>query len=175
MNLHLLRQTPHLNVYHDTHNEWLYLDWQGDVTLPAVQQACLELATCYLRRPYSHVLNNNEQVTGVSWSVAGWLATDFLPHMTLAGLQHLAWVYSPSLPGLNLVHTVINWLPGSRITAFDTVAEAITWLQQTRPPGQTQGYLSPPERTPAIQAKLAQEVQALHERVATQRRKRQAA
>jgi hypothetical protein len=171
MKLHLLHQTTCLSTYYDLRNEWLYLDWQGELTLPLVQQACLELAACCMQRPYSHILNNNEQVTEVSWSVAAWLATDFLPYMSLAGIEHVAWVYSPSLPGHNMVQTVINWLPGSLIATFNTVAEAVTWLQRTRTEP-TQGYQRP-TRSLATQAKLEQEVQALRQRVATQQRKRQ--
>lgn len=173
MNLHLLRQTTCLTAYYDLRNDWLYLDWQGELTLPAVQQACLALADCYLQRPYSHILNSNEQVTGVSWSVAAWLATDFLPHMTLAGIEHVAWIYSPVLPGHNMVHTVLNWLPGSLITTFHDMADAVAWLQHTRA-GQQCDYLLP-KRPPATQASLAREVQALHGRLAAQRRKLQRA
>ncbi len=173
MNLHPLFQTTCLSAQYDLRNDWLYLDWQGELTLPAVQQACLALASCYLQRPYSHILNSNEQVTGVSWNVAVWLATDFLPHMSLAGIEHVAWIYSPSLRGQNLVHTVLSWLPGSLITTFSDVAAAYAWLEHTRA-GQPRSYLLP-KRLPASQAKLAQEVQTLHQRVAAPRRKRQAA
>jgi hypothetical protein len=168
MNLHPLFQTSCLSAHYDLRNDWLYLDWQGELTLPAVQQACMALANCYLQRPYSHILNSNEQVTGVNWNVALWLATEFLPHMSLAGIQHVAWIYSPSLRGQHLVHTVLSWLPGSLITTFDDVADAYAWLKHTRV-GQPRSYLLP-ERTPAIQAKLTQEVQALYERVAAQQR-----
>jgi hypothetical protein len=170
MNLHLLWQTPCLTAYYDLHNDWLYLDWQGELSLPDVQQACLELAACYLKRPYSHILNSNEHVTGVNWRVAAWLATDFLPHMTIAGVEHVAWIYSPSLRGHNLVQTVLNWLPGSVIAAFSTTAEAVEWLQHTRTT-QSRGYLLP-TRLPATQAKLAQVVQELRQRVAEQPQQR---
>jgi hypothetical protein len=168
MNLHLLRQTTCLSIYYDLHNDWLYLDWQGEVTLPLVQQACLELAACYLHRPYARVLNNNEHVTEVSWSVSMWLVTDFLPYMSLAGIEHVAWVHSSSLRGHNLVTSVLNWLPGSLIAAFSTMAEAVTWLEHTCT--QPRGHLLP-QRLPATQAKLAYEVHALRQRLASQQRR----
>jgi hypothetical protein len=173
MTLYPLFQTSCLSAYYDLRNDWLYLDWQGELALPNVQQACLALANCYLPRPYTHILNSNEQVTGVNWNVALWLATDFLPLMPPAGIKHVAWIYSPSLRGQNLVHTVLSLLPGSRITTFSDVADAYAWLEHTRA-GQQSSYLLP-ERTPAAQAQLAQEVQALHQRVAAPRRKLQAA
>ena len=166
MNLHLLWQTPCLTAHYDLHNDWLFLDWHGELTLPNVQQACLELAACYLKRPYSHILNSNEHVTEINWRVAAWLATDFLPHMTVAGIEHVAWIYSQSLRGHHLVQTIINWLPGSTIAAFTTIAEAVEWLQHTRR-AQPRGSLLP-TRLPADQAKLAQVVDALRQRVAEQ-------
>jgi hypothetical protein len=175
MKLHPIFQTPCLSAHYDLSNDWLYLDWQGELTLPAVQQACLALASCYLQRPYSHILNSNEQVTGVSWNVALWLVTDFLKFMPLAGIEHVAWIYSSSLRGHSLVHTVLSLLPGSLITTFDDVADAYAWLEHTRV-GQPAAPLLP-KRAPAIQAKLAQEVQALHQRLAAPQRvaRRQAA
>lgn len=173
MRLHLLCQTTCLTAHYDLSNDWLFLDWQGELTLPAVQQACLALADCYLHRPYSHILNSNEQVTGVSWSVAAWLATEFLPLMGLAGVEHVAWIYSPSLPGHHMVHTVLNWLPGSLITTFYDTADAAAWLRQTRA-GQAHSYLLP-TRLPEVQAELKQKAQALRERVAVKQRKLQRA
>lgn len=173
MQLHVLRRTPCLTAYYDFRNDWLYLDWQGDVTLQDVQDACLELATCYLQRPYLRVLNNNEQVTGVSWSVAAWLATDFLPLMSVAGVKQVAWVYSPSLRGRSMVQTVLNWLPGQLLTAFEDLASAVEWLTHTRTE-QATSYL-PPQYSAATQARLVQEVEALRKRVALSQRKLQRA
>ncbi|RZJ57478.1 MAG: hypothetical protein EOO55_03300 [Hymenobacter sp.] len=173
MNLHLLCQTTCLTAYYDPSNDWLYLDWYGEGTLPAVQEACLALADCYLRWPYSHILNNNERVTGVSWSVAAWLVTDFLYLMSLAGIEYVAWVSSPALPGLNMVQTVLNWLPNSPITSFHDLADAVDWLQHTRA-GQPR-RVGIPERLPDAQAKLSLEVQLLIERVAAKQRRFQAA
>ena len=86
MQLQLLHQTTCLTIYYDQCNDWLYLEWEGELTLLLVQEACDALATCVLRRPYARVLNSNEQVTGITWDVAAWLATDFLPHLPLAGV-----------------------------------------------------------------------------------------
>jgi hypothetical protein len=172
MKLHPLFQTPCLSAHYDPGNDWLYLSWQGEITLPGVQQACLALADCCLQRPYSHVLNSNEEVTGVSWSVGLWLGTDFLKLMPLAGIEHVAWIYSPLLPVHSLVHTILSLLPSLPITTFGDVADACEWLEHTRA-GQ-QSYLAP-KRPPATQAKLEQEVQALHQRVAVQQRKLQVA
>lgn len=163
MQLQVFYQTTYLTAYYDHSNEWVFLDWEGDITLPLVQESCAELATYFLHNPCTHVLNSNEQVTKVGWNVAAWLATDFLPHLALAGVEHVAWIYSSSLPGKNLVQTILNWLPGPVINSFGNLFDAVTWLQHSQPTPR-QGR-SLPTRSSATQAKLVQEVQALHQRI----------
>jgi hypothetical protein len=161
MHLHLLRRTACLTIYYDQSNDWLFLDWLGDLTLPVVQEACVELANCFLHRPYTRVLNSNEQVTGITWNVAAWLATDFLPYITLAGVEHVAWVYSPLVRGQHLVRTILSRLPNPVIDAFDNVSDAVVWLQHCPPT--MQGLV--PTRSLANQEKLEQEVQAFLKRL----------
>jgi hypothetical protein len=164
MQLQLLHQTTCLTSYYDQCNDWLFLEWAGELTLPLVQEACEALATCVLARPYARVLNSNEQVTGVAWNVAAWLGTEFLPHLSLAGVRHVAWVYSPVLRGQHMVHTILRLLPAPPIGAFDNIAEAVAWLQRFQP--QPQELLA--TRCPATQAKLAQQVEAVWQRLAAQ-------
>jgi hypothetical protein len=165
MRLHLLSETTCLSIYYDSLNEWLFLDWEGELKLSDVQNACLEIARCFLHRPYARVLNSNAQVTGVSWSVAAWLVSDFLPHLSLAGITQVAWVCSTSLRGRYVVQTVLNWLPGPAITSFDDLDAAITWLQHTRPEGPLE---SAPRHLPATQAKLEKVYQDMCQKVTAQ-------
>lgn len=167
MKLHLLRQTNCLVIYYDSGNDWLFLDWHGEITLQKAKDACVALAHCYLHRPYPRVLNSNAQLESVSWSVATWLVTDFLPHMSLAGVEHVAWICSPTLRGRHMMQTVINWLPGFILNTFHDMEGAVDWLQHTRL-AHPQGYIIP-QRSPKMQAKLAQVVQDLSQRAAATR------
>jgi len=159
MRLHQLHRTTCLTIYYDLRNDWLYLNWEGNITLPVLQEACIELAQCFQRRPYARVLNNNEQVTGFNWSIGLWLITNFLPHMTLAGIKQVIWVPSGTLQGKSMMQMILNLVAGSIITCFDDLASAVEWMKQTRPQ-QEHGYLMP-QHTPATQAKLAAVVQDL--------------
>lgn len=163
MRLQLLDRHPCLAIYYDSLNDWLFLDWEGPLALPAVQTACLAVARCYLPRPYARVLNSNAQVTGVHWSVAVWLAQEFLPHLALAGAAHVAWVHSLSLPGRSMVQTVINWLPGPAITCFGDVEEAVAWLAHI-PSAPVRG--GTPPRTAGHQAQFEQVVHELGQKIA---------
>lgn len=162
MRLQLLRKTSCLAIYFDSFNNWLFLDWEGNLALPDVQAACLAVAHCYLPFPYPRVLNDNTQVTGVSWSVAAWLAKEFLPHLSVAGALHVAWVCSPALPGRNMVQTVVNWLPGPAITCFNDVEGAVAWLGQI-----PSGFISSREavRLPGTQTQLNQLVYELEQKI----------
>lgn len=167
MQLHLLGTTPCLTIYYDSGNDWLFLDWQGELTLTAVQQACVEVGYCLLQRPYPRVLNSNAQVTNISLSVAAWLVAEFMPHAKLAGIEHLAWVSSPSLRGRSVVQTVVNWLSQANIDIFYDLDDAVNWLQHlalSPLPGDTL-----PQRLPATQAKLAQVVHGLAQKAAARR------
>lgn len=171
MHLHLLRQTTCLSIYYDSHNDWLYLDWEGELMLSTVQEACAELGACFLHRPYSRVLNSNLQVINVHWAVAAWLACEFMPHVKLAGIEHIAWICSPSLRGRNMVQTVMNLLPQLTVTLFDDMDEAVYSLQKLRPETTT-GYILP-QRPATSQARLAQVVQRLRQIAAAARPKMQ--
>jgi hypothetical protein len=167
MRLHQLKSTPHIAIYYDTHNDWLFLDWIGELTLANVQSTCLEVSRCFLQRAYSRVLNSNLLVTSVSWSAVGWLALEFMPQLSPAGVEHVAWVCSPSLWGRSVVQRIVGLLPQVAISLFDDVETAAGWLQQTRLEC-AKGYLLP-QRTVGDQTKLAQQVEALKQKVAEQR------
>lgn len=159
MNLHLLRSTPTIAIYYDSWNNWLFADWQGELTLASVQAACHELAQCMLQRPYARVLNSNDQVITAQWEVATWLAQDFLPFLTLAGIEKLAWVCAPSLHGRNMAQAISNRLPAVQLALFDELDEAVSWLQQ-----RTEDYASGcglPLRPTEAQSQLARAVQQL--------------
>jgi hypothetical protein len=169
MRLHLLRNTPCLSIYYDTHNDWLFLDWKGELSLADVQVACLEISRCFMQRAYPRVLNSNLQVTGVSWSIVSWLALEFMPHLSMAGVEHLAWVCAPSLWGRTLVQRIANLLPKVTFTLFDDVTTAADWLQHTRLES-TMGYILP-QRPPSTQAKLAQQVERLKQQIVVQQQR----
>jgi len=157
MNLQLLREAPGICIYYDTCNDWLFIDWQGDLSLRAIQRATLELAQCVLARPYTRVLNSNLLVTSISWEAAPWMLRELLPHLHLAGVEHLAWVRPESLRGQQLVNSMLSQLPGLCVALFDEMDLAVTWLQRHRPP--TLMGCPPPLHSPEAQARLAQLIQ----------------
>jgi hypothetical protein len=158
MNLHHLCSAPHVEVYFDTSNNWLFVDWEGDLTLEGVQHACLGIARCYLQHAYPRVLNSNAQVTSIAPEVATWLAREFMSALHLAGVAQLAWVVAPTLGARNGALDAINRFSSTAINVFDDVETAVSWLQQTAPSFQSGRSLLP--RPLPTEAKLNHLVEA---------------
>jgi hypothetical protein len=162
MQLHLLAATACLSIYYDMNHEWLFLDWAGELTLPAVQEACVVVAQCYVQRAYSHVLTSNLQVTAVGQRVSTWLGMELLPYITVAGVQQLAWVSAPTLVSRDQAQEVVNRVPSIGLNLFDNTEEAIAWLQQTRFSASDGADVSRPTTT---QLRLAQGMQVIKQEV----------
>lgn len=139
MNLQLLCSARCADVYYDQTNDWVFVDWRGDLTLETVQHTCLSIARCFLDHSYLRVLNSNALVTGVGWEVAPWLASEFLPALRLTGVEQMAWVVPPALRVRNQVLDTVNLFPHTALSLFHDVETAVAWLQQTAPPPLTTG------------------------------------
>jgi hypothetical protein len=131
MELVLLRSTPYVTIFYDRQNDWLFIDWVGDLTLPIVKTACVEIAQCHQARVYSLVLNSNVRVKSVTNEVIPWLTHIFLPKMQVAGIEYVAWVHPPVPRGLELVQYIVSHSP-LNTAAFSHLHHAIAWLQQVQ-------------------------------------------
>ena len=156
MNLRHLCSTSHVTVSFDSWNNWLFVEWKGNLTLSDVQYSCLEVAQCFVKHSYPRVLNSDAQVTSLPWEVAPWLAKHYFPGLELAGIEQLAWVHAPSLRGRSLAEQVLRQLPNLNIGLFADVEDATNWLQQTQPEYTSGCALLP--RPVAAETQLAQTV-----------------
>ncbi len=133
MKLELLQETSNASIFYDCTNQWLFVDWHGDLTLPLVQASCLSIAQRFLEGPCTRVLNNNTGVSSIAPDVPGWLAKEFLPHLRLAGVEYVAWVYSPVLRVKSYTDAAISRAPNAPMVAmFDDLESAFAWLRNTR-------------------------------------------
>lgn len=132
MHLQLLSTTPAVSVFYDADNEWLYLDWQGDLTLESVQAGCLVVAQCFLHRNYQRVLNDNSGVTSLSPEVASWLATRFLPYLQLTAIEYIAWTYSPNMDTQSWTNSAVYQVDGPVVAMFDDLESAYAWLREVK-------------------------------------------
>lgn len=154
MNLTLLAtEGPHLRAYHDSWNNWLYVEWSGELRLGATQRICLAMAECYLAYPYPRVLFSQAPVRGLAPDVPRWLARHFFPYLRQAGPQHVAWVCSPTPFSRAMAEMMLAQLPGLPARLFDDVPAAVAWLQQQPAPRpQAAGPPAPSARLAALVA-----------------------
>jgi hypothetical protein len=132
MDLHLLQETPNVSFYYDASNDWLFADWSGALTLPLTQDGCLLLAECLLKRPYTRILNSNQNVTDFTPSVMLWLHTDFLPLLRYSSVEYGAWVHSSNMLLNPFIDKAVSKLDSPIVNLFDDVESAASWLQHTR-------------------------------------------
>lgn len=161
MQLQLLYATSCLSIYDDSRHQGLFLEWAGELTLPAVQEACVAVAQCYLTRMYPRVLTSNLQVTKVGDQVGKWFSAEFLPYLTVVGVEQLAWVKAPSWIGSNQAQPVGKQPPTLCLNWFNNTDEAIAWLRQPRAP-QLEAYLLPLKQ-PTTHVRLAQGVEVIRQ------------
>ena len=129
MNLQLLQETSNVSIYYDHANQWLFLDWRGDITLALAQDSCLAVAQRFLATSHTRVINSNTGVTSMDHDVPAWLAREFLPYLRLAGIKHVAWVYSPNLRVKCYTDAALYTLDAPVVNLFDDVESAFTWLR----------------------------------------------
>ncbi|MGI4835073.1 MAG: hypothetical protein ACRYFK_16595 [Janthinobacterium lividum] len=160
MQLELLQEIPTISVFYDHTNEWLFADWYGELTLPLVQANCLAIAQCFLQgHTYKRVLNSNLNMSSVVPEAPLWLATNYLPHMGLGGVEYLAWVYPNDLLLRPLIDRAVRKLTTPAVTMFDDLESACTWLQHAHLPHLTNAAPTPPSA--ATQTKLDHQVSTL--------------
>lgn len=99
-----------------------------------MQAGCLSIAQCCLARTYPRILNSNCEVSSMSADVSAWLATQYLPHLGVAGVDYLAWVCAPDLLLKHFTGEAVRQLRTHNVAVFDDLADAYAWLQHTRFP-----------------------------------------
>jgi hypothetical protein len=166
MSLQYLCSTPYVSIYFDAVNNWLFTEWEGDLTLDRVQLGCLEIAHCYLHNSYPRILNSNLRVTSVTPDIAGWLASVFMPTLELAGVKQLGWVIAPTLCGRNLVLDTLARCPYLGINAFEDVEAAVSWLQHNRPEATPVSGLAREPRLTTIENRMREQLNRLAQQLA---------
>lgn len=98
--------------------------------MPLVQASCLTVAQRLLEGRYTRILNNNTGVNSMSPNVPAWLAREFLPPMRLAGVEYIAWVYSPNLRVKCYTDVAFLYTQDAPVVnLFDDLESAVAWLR----------------------------------------------
>lgn len=151
MAIDLLTETSSLSISYDRANQWLYLDWCGDLTLQAVQQSCQLVAKCFLAQKCTRILNDNTNVTSITSDVGIWLATDYLPYIEAAGVEYMAWVHSSSIDTQACTDVALYNISTPVVALFNDLASAYSWLRAVK-------YKAPVFALPSAKKSLYQDI-----------------
>lgn len=130
MSLLTLLDEPHLIISYDKLNQWLYTDWVGVQSLRTLQlgseQIMLHLRAEHCRK----VLNDNTRVTSIHAQVRDWVEQGFLQQLASAGLEYMAWVYSPDFDSRFSTDLTLLRVTRPVVVGFDDLVAAYAWLEK---------------------------------------------
>lgn len=127
----ILYAVPALTISYDYTNEWLYLDWQGELTDGAVMEGALKLLELLKQERCSKVLNDNTRATGLWADAAKWGSDIFFPMLHQAGCRYFSWVFSPErYSQLSAELAVQRTAAGITIMTFGSLDTATDWLRR---------------------------------------------
>ena len=128
-----------LDVHYDQDNAWLYLDWKGSQEFGMVQAACRQVLALIQQTGVRKVLNDSTHITQTTRELASWVANEYLPQVSHAGVVYVAWVYSQVLYSRSNINLVAHLSDPEdpQIVFFDDVASAYTWLSSVHAPAES--------------------------------------
>jgi hypothetical protein len=120
----------YLRISYDPAHHWVYNEWLGEQTYTGIlvgADACLgpvaEHACAYL-------LNDNRQVVGPWDHAVAWIATNWAPRASAAGLTHFANVVSPEALAASSAQAMALGLQQQlQMQLFGDLEEARQWLR----------------------------------------------
>jgi hypothetical protein len=111
-------------------NNWLRLDWRGNLDDDTVMAGALRLLELVKQEQATKVLNDNSLVEGLWADSARWGGEVFFPQLYDAGCRYFAWVLSPErYSQLSAQLAVQQTTAGIVFMTFHDPATAAAWLR----------------------------------------------
>jgi hypothetical protein len=130
LNHNILYESATVCIYFDFLDDWLYVDWIGEQTVESIKEGCEQLLLLLKAERTHKLLNDNTRVTNIWSDAAEWIATDFAPRCAYAGLEYVAWVYSPDqFSRLSADEVMERHITSTVTIAFDDIEAASQWLR----------------------------------------------
>ncbi|RPD49711.1 hypothetical protein DNI29_02615 [Hymenobacter sediminis] len=126
----LLQELPQVRLSYDATNGWLYADWYGAQTAATMRAGSEMLIAAVASGKYTKLLNDNTHLTVMAVTSPEWDALHVLPQLISAGLQYLAWVYSPDQQSRQYTDYAVNRSPYPFVLTFEEYNMAAEWLRQ---------------------------------------------
>jgi hypothetical protein len=126
----ILYDVPTLTISYDYSNDWLYLNWHGNLDDDSVMQGALKLLELLRQERCVKVLNDNTNITGLWADAAKWGSDVFFPMLYEAGCRYFSWVYSPErFSQLSAELAVEQTSAGIIFMSFRDLGTASQWLR----------------------------------------------
>lgn len=126
----ILYDVPSLTISYNYVDDWLYLDWHGNIDDDAVMAGALQLLELLKQERCTKVLNDNTRITGLWADAAKWGSDVFFPQLHAAGCRYFSWVYSPErYSQLSAELAVQHTTAGIIIMTFRDLVSATAWLR----------------------------------------------
>lgn len=130
MSQRILYDVPFLTISYDYADDWLLLDWHGNLDDDSVMAGALQLLELLKQERCTKVLNDNTNVTGLWADAARWGSDVFFPMLYEAGCRYFAWVFSPErFSQLSAELAVQRTTAGIGIMTFRDLSPAAEWLR----------------------------------------------
>ena len=126
----ILYNTPTLTITYNYTDEWLYLNWHGNLDDEAVMAGAIKLLELLPQERCSKILNDNTHVSGLWSDAAKWGSDVFFPQLHAAGCRYFSWVHSPErYSQLSAELAVQQTTAGIIFMPFRDLATAAAWLR----------------------------------------------
>ena len=126
----ILYDVPTLTISYNYTDEWLYLDWHGNLDDDSVMAGAIKLLELLKQERCTKVLNDNTHITGLWADAARWGSDVFFPQLHDAGCRYFSWVYSAErYSQLSAELAVEQTSAGIIIMTFRDLPTAGQWLR----------------------------------------------
>jgi len=126
----ILYDVPTLTISYNYADDWLYLDWHGNLDDETVMAGAPKVLELLQQERCAKVLNDNTRVTGLWANAAQWGSDVFFPQLHAAGCRYFSWVHSPErYSQLSAELAVQQTAAGITFMTFHDLAPAAAWLR----------------------------------------------
>ncbi len=85
----IIFQQDFISIEADSINDWIYAEWKGYQTEASVKEGCMQILDAAKKFNFNKILNDNSSVIGIWTPAAHWVATEWFPEVTEAGIKNL--------------------------------------------------------------------------------------
>lgn len=124
-------QDNNITLQYSAEYNYVVADWIGFQTADTVKSGCMQMLNLVKANSATKILNDNTHVQG-TWSEASdWVGQEFFPMLEQAGVNYVAWIFSPSIFSQLSAQKSVDVMQGNVVAQFFTTREeAEEWLNR---------------------------------------------